>query len=489
MHSLSTALGFFHWVGISHYLNLLLLGFMVRSGLEILSAHPKLYWRDDCRPGSEWLRLSRKKMPTDRLWTGADEETSFSSVIALPGRKNLGMGRHWHFFCAIFWILNGLVYVGLLFGTGEWRRLVPTSWSVFPEAARDAWTYLHLRAPAAGHPYNVLQQLTYAGVVFILAPTLILTGAAMSPALAARHPWYLRCFGWRQPARSIHFLALLATVGFTLVHILLVAVEDFPRNMAWIIHGQYSLEKVAVWTGLGGLVVVFALHVVATIWSLRHRRSVQRWLGRVIEPVRRLLLHHLVSHQRYGKNDVSPFFRVNGYPPVSPEYQRLAARGFVEWRLAVGGLVENPRGLSLDDLRALPKQTQITKHHCIQGWSAVAEWTGVAVSDVLDHCRPLKSARYLVFRGFDEREGREYYETIDLDLARQPQTILAYEMNGAPLVIPHGAPCRLRVETQLGFKMVKYLRSIELVADYRQLGDGQGGFREDTQFYGAEAGI
>jgi DMSO/TMAO reductase YedYZ molybdopterin-dependent catalytic subunit len=259
--------------------------------------------------------------------------------------------------------------------------------------------------------------------------------------------------------------------------------------MAWIIHGQYSREKVAVWIGLGGLVVVLALHVGATVFSLRHRRSVQRWLGLVIEPVRRVLLHHVTSRQQYAKDEVSPFFRVNGYPPTSLEYQRLADGGFAEWRLSVGGLVENPLELSLAELRALPRQTQVTKHHCIQGWSAVGEWTGVAVADVLDRCRPRASARYLVFRGFDEADGREYYETIDLELARHRQTILAYEMNGATLPIPHGAPCRLRVETQLGFKMVKYLRSIELVQDYRQLGDGQGGFREDTQFYGAEAGI
>lgn len=462
---------------------------MVRSGLEILSAHPKLYWRDDCRPGSEWLRFTRKKMPTDRLWTGADEETPFPSWIALPGQRNLGMGRHWHFFCAIFWTLNGLVYVALLFGTGEWRRVVPTSWSIIPDAASAGWLYLHLHVPPAGHPYNALQQLTYAAVVFVLAPLLILTGAAMSPAIAARHPGYLRLFGGRQPARSIHFLSLLAMVGFTVSHIFLVAIEDFPRNMAWIIHGQHSLEKVAVWVGLAGLVVVLALHVWATRFTLRHRRAVQRWLGVVIEPVRRALLHHVSSHQRYTKDDVSVFFRVNGYPPTSPEYQRLAAGRFAEWRLSVDGLVDTPLELSLDDLRTLPKQTQITKHHCIQGWSAVGEWAGVAVSDVLDRCRPHASARYLVLRGFDEHDGHVYYETIDLELARDPQTILSYEMNGAPLPIPHGAPLRLRVETQFGFKMVKYLRSIELVEDYRRIGDGQGGFREDTQFYGPEAGI
>ena len=135
MNPFVQAFGFFHWIGISHYLNLLLVGFMVRSGLEILSAHPKLYWRDDCRPGSEWLRLSRKKMPTDRLWTGADEETSFSSLIALPGRSNLGMGRHWHFFCAIFWILNGCASTSFFssapaIGDGS----CPASWGIFPEA-------------------------------------------------------------------------------------------------------------------------------------------------------------------------------------------------------------------------------------------------------------------------------------------------------------------------------------------------------------------
>jgi DMSO/TMAO reductase YedYZ molybdopterin-dependent catalytic subunit len=216
---------------------------------------------------------------------------------------------------------------------------------------------------------------------------------------------------------------------------------------------------------------------------------VQRRLGWIIEPVRRALLHHLTSRQRYTKDDLSPFFRVNGYPPASPEYQRLADHAFVDWRLSVAGLVGAPLELSLADLRALPPRSQITKHHCIQGWSAVAEWTGVAVADVLDRCRPLAKARYVVFRGFDERDGRGYYETIDLALARQGQTILAYDMNGAPLPIPHGAPCRLRVETQLGFKMVKYIRSMELVDDYRHLGEGEGGFREDTQFYGSEAGI
>lgn len=492
MHLFAKAIGLFHWVGICHYVNLLFLGFMMRSGLEILSAHPKLYWRDECRPGSEWLRLTHEPLPRNRPWTGADEETSFPSWLALPGGRNLGMGRHWHFFCALFWILNGLVYVALLFATGEWRRIVPTTWAIVPEAAREAWIYLHLHAPPRGHPYNALQQLSYAAVVFVLAPLLLATGAAMSPAIAARHPGYLRLFGGRQPARSLHFLGLLAMAAFTVVHVLLVAIEDFPRNMQWIIRGQPLVDRSdrsAVWIGLAGLVVVLALHVWATRITLRHRRGVQRWLGLVIDPARRLLLHGARSRQRYAPTEISRFFRVNGPPPTSPEYRRLAEGGFAEWRLEVRGLVEEPLSLSLAELRAMPRRTQITKHHCIQGWSAVAEWAGVAVADLLARCRPSPGARFLVLRGYDERDGRGYYETIDLALACAPQTLLAYEMNGAPLPLEHGAPLRLRVESQLGFKMVKYLRSIELVADYRHLGDGQGGFREDTQFYGSEAGI
>ena len=166
----------------------------------------------------------------------------------------------------------------------------------------------------------------------------------------------------------------------------------------------------------------------------------------------------------------------------------MAEANFENWRLEVGGLVENPLQLGLADLRAMRAHSQVTLHHCIQGWSGVAQWTGVAVTDILARCRPLANARYAVFRSWQEPEpGTAYYEAIDLELASHAQTILAYEMNDAPLQVSHGAPCRLRVETQLGFKMVKWVRSIELVEDYRMLGEGQGGYREDVQFYGPEA--
>ncbi len=145
----------------------------------------------------------------------------------------------------------------------------------------------------------------------------------------------------------------------------------------------------------------------------------------------------------------------------------------------------------------MPQESQITKHVCIQGWSDIAEWTGVPMREIVARCRPLPDARYAVFYAMDDKSRSEpdpagpgnFYETIDLELACHPQTLLAYAMNGRPLPVEHGAPLRLRVETQLGFKMVKYLRAIEFVADYHTIGQGQGGWREDHQYYSQEAGI
>ncbi|WP_371865719.1 cytochrome b/b6 domain-containing protein [Dictyobacter kobayashii] len=133
----------------------------------------------------------------DVVYTSLDDEVPASPWLALPGGKNLGIGRHWHFFSVIFWILNGLIYVVLLFATGEWARLIPTSWSIVPAAFHTFLTYITLHIPPASefHPYDPLQQLAYAGVVFLLAPFMLLTGATMSPAVAARFPWYIKIFG------------------------------------------------------------------------------------------------------------------------------------------------------------------------------------------------------------------------------------------------------------------------------------------------------
>ncbi len=214
-----------------------------------------------------------------------------------------------------------------------------------------------------------------------------------------------------------------------------------------------------------------------------------------------MLLHGNRSRQNYGEDEISPYFRANGYPPIAayPQakgdddtYERLLSGRFADYRLEVSGLVEQPISLSLDDLRALPRQEQTTLHHCIQGWTSIGRWAGVGLGDLLALCKPKPEARYLAFYSFGMHEKtkvKRYYECIDLDLAYHPQTILAYELNGEPLPVQHGAPLRLRVETKLGFKMVKFLRNVEVIADYRAIGGGMGGVREDEQQFDMGATI
>jgi DMSO/TMAO reductase YedYZ molybdopterin-dependent catalytic subunit/thiosulfate reductase cytochrome b subunit len=487
------------WLRAAHFFNFLFLSLIVRSGLEILSAHPRLYWNDHCTPGSEWLRFTKKRRPKDRLWTASDEETSFPSVIALPGHENLGLGRHWHFLMDSAWVLTGLAYVTMLFFTPEWRRLIPTSWQIVPDAWHVALSYLSFHVVETPSAYNALQQLSYAAVIFLLAPFSIATGVAMSPAIAARFPWYINMFHGRQSARSLHFLALCAFIIFFIAHVAVVALHGFRRELALIVLGQSHDPNLplALLVWLAGLTVIIALHVVTTLCSRRRPHFVQNVTQAITDPLRTVLFGHEMSAQRYSSADISPYFWVNGRPPIEESYSAMAREQFVNYRLEVSGLVKRKMDLALLDLRAMPKQTQITKHCCIQGWSGVAEWGGVSLRHIVGLCEPLPSARYIVFYAFDNKSTSEphaqgpgyFYGTIRMALADDPQTMLAYEMNGQPLPILHGAPLRLRVETQLGFTMVKYIRAIEFVENYKSIGQGHGGWREDYQYFSQEAGI
>ena len=194
--------------------------------------------------------------------------------------------------------------------------------------------------------------------------------------------------------------------------------------------------------------------------------------------------------REYSEADISPVFRPNGSTdPQSPEYRTLAANGFRDYRLEVGGLVAHPLSLSLEQLRALPNRTQITRHDCVEGWSVIGKWTGVQLSHVLKMAQPTSAARYVVFRCYDTMDDdSEYYESLDFDDAYHPQTLLAWELNGKTLPIPNGAPLRLRVPRQLGYKMAKYLRRIDIVASFKDIEGGQGGYWED-QGYQWYAGI
>ena len=192
--------------------------------------------------------------------------------------------------------------------------------------------------------------------------------------------------------------------------------------------------------------------------------------------------------KEFSEADIAPNFRANGSTqPDDPEYLKLAANDFADWRLKIGGLVENELELSLADLRAMPSRTQITRHDCVEGWSCIGKWTGVQLALVLDKAKLKPEAKYIVFTCADELEktldgtGR-YYESHGLEDAFHPQTILAYEMNGQPLPIPHGAPVRLRVERQLGYKQPKYIMKIEAVDSLAKFGSGHGGFWPDRGY-------
>lgn len=196
----------------------------------------------------------------------------------------------------------------------------------------------------------------------------------------------------------------------------------------------------------------------------------------------RLLLAQRPLVRELAVADISAYFPTNGtIAPKGDRYQRLMESEFRDWRLRVDGLVERPLALSLVQLRALPARTQVTMHNCDEGWSAIGQWTGVALARVLDLCKLRRNARYVVFHCLDtqEADGTPYYESIDLIDAVHPQTILAYGMNGSALPIAHGAPLRLRVELQIGYKNAKYVDHIEVVDRLSAIGKGRGGWWED----------
>jgi DMSO/TMAO reductase YedYZ molybdopterin-dependent catalytic subunit len=488
------------WLRVDHWLNLLFVTLIIRSGIEILATHPKLYWNDDSRPGSEWARFTPKVMPKNKLYDTLDEEEDYSPFISLPGRAQLGLGRHWHFFAVIGWILVGLSYYILLFATGQWHRYWPASWSIFPEALKDIGIYMTFNLPPLlpGEHLDAMQKLAYASVVFGLAPFQILTGAAQSPAVEARFPWYVQMWGGRQWARSLHFVGLVAFVGFIAIHLSMVFFWGWGKLTARMIFGSIRNTHWATALSLLIIATVIAIHVAATLWSLRNPRSVQRRLDAVVGIPRRMLLRPLRSRQNYPERKLTMQHRVNGKPPCSTEYKVMAVHNFADWRLRVGGLVENPVTLDLAELRALGEpEMQRVMHNCVQGWTSIGQWSGLHLSALVELVRPLPEARYICSMTMQDNDrdepashgGGQFYEVMDLELAYKPQTILAYEMNGKPLPIKHGAPLRLRVETQVGFKMAKWINQIEFINDYSGIGKGAGGWREDNVYYAKDVEI
>ena len=205
-------------------------------------------------------------------------------------------------------------------------------------------------------------------------------------------------------------------------------------------------------------------------------RDVLRSAERLTMASQRLISSRDALARQYGEADLSPIFRSNGTRmPGGDEYARHLGEQFANWRLTVDGLVARPLSIPLPTLRSLPHRTQITRHDCVEGWSAIGKWHGVQLSRILDHAGLSTRAKYIVFHCADRLGGKPYYESIDLVDAFHPQTILAWGINGHLLPVPNGAPLRLRVERQLGYKHAKYIERIEAVDSLARVGGGKGG--------------
>jgi thiosulfate reductase cytochrome b subunit len=474
------------WVEAQHAFNLFLMVFIMRSGIQILADHPRLYWTRHCTPGREWFRF-QTPVPPDPMRTAKEDSVTLPKHLGLPGvRHSIGLARWWHLGTDVLWLANGLVFYVLLLSTGQWRRIVPTTWEVVPSSASVLLQYLSLDWPTehSWTAYNSLQLVAYFITVFVAAPLAMITGLGMSPALSTRFKRVSRVLSI-QVARSLHFLVLCWFLAFIVVHVALVFATGLLRNL----NHMYASRDDASWVGFGVFAVLTVLLVVAwvaaTPLTLRRPRAVQRVGFALVGPFQRLFEHVDATPGTYTEADISPWFWHNGKVPKTDEYQRLRDEGFASWRLEVHGLVDNPVTLSLEELRDLAHHEQITQHFCIQGWSGIAKWGGVSMTTILDLVRPHPEARWAIFYSLGEGpDGGLYYDAHPIEQMRSPLTMLAFDMNGAPLTEGHGAPLRLRNEIQLGFKQVKWLAGIELVADFTGVAGGHGGYNPDHEFFG-----
>jgi len=485
--------GFPWWLRWQHFLNLLFMMFMIRAGLQILADHPRLYFNIACKPDTEWMRL-RDAVPADRrdpedahrVWTAKNDSVALPKHLGLPGiRHTIGLARWWHFTFDLLWLINGVVFMVLLFSTDQWKRLVPTSLDVFPNALSTALQYLSLQLPqnAGFNTYNALQLLAYFITVFIAAPTALVTGLLQAPAIAGRFSTSVGLLN-RQIARTVHVGVLVWMLIFIFIHTLMVFVTGFVGNVNHMTLGTDTNSYRGVALYLAWMAVVIAFWLAASPLTIKYPRTVQR-VGTVTVGWLKKLLERWAPKATYSKDDITDYFWPNGTLPASDEYRQLQAGNWSDYVLRVDGMVENPVEITYAELLALPKQDQITHHFCIQGWSAIGEWTGVSMRTICELVKPLPNAKWVAFYSFGEgSDGGRYYDCHPIENMYHHQTILAYGLNGSPLNEAHGAPVRLRDEVELGFKMVKWIEAIEFVESYEHLGGGFGGYNEDHEYFG-----
>ncbi|WP_207345079.1 molybdopterin-dependent oxidoreductase [Arthrobacter sp. E3] len=484
-------LGFPAWVGWQHFLNLFFMIFIIRSGWQILADHPRLYWTRHSTPGLNWFRM-QKPVPPDPLYTAKEDSITLPAGVGLPGRRHtIGLARWWHLGVDTLWLLNGLIFYILLFSTGQWLRLVPLHWNVIPNSISVGIQYLSLDWPVetGWTNYNSLQLIAYFITVFIAAPLALITGLGMSPALSTKFRWISSIFSI-QVARSLHFLVMCWFVLFIIIHVTLVLTTGALRNLNHMFAAQDNGSWTGFWIFAASMVLVIVGWVAATPLTYRYPRKVQQIGYALIGPAQRLFEHIDSKPGQYTEKDISPYFWHNGKYPQSQEYKILREGSFADYHLRISGLVENPVDLDLAQLRALPGHEQITQHFCIQGWSGVAKWGGVSMSTIMELVKPKPEARWVVFYSFAEGSDKgTYYDAQPVEQMSYELTMLAYDMNDQALSYGHGAPLRLRNEVQLGFKMVKWIKGIEFVEDFAEVGGGQGGYNNDHEFFGYSQSI
>ena len=219
-------------------------------------------------------------------------------------------------------------------------------------------------------------------------------------------------------------------------------------------------------------------------------RSILRSGEALNKTAQRLITDRSALAREFSEHDISPIFKANGsISGATPEYAAHVAQGFADWQLQIDGMVSKPLSLHLKQLMAMPSREQITRHDCVEGWSAIGKWRGTPLGLLLKQAGLSTKARYVVFHCADSFGADPYYESIDMVDAFHPQTILAWSMNGQILPEKYGAPLRLRVERQLGYKHAKYIMRIEATDSLAKFYGGKGGYWEDQVDYDWYAGI
>lgn len=484
------------WLRVEHFVNILFITLFIRSGIEILGTFPKLHRSIHTPLGGQWAQFTIKEKRKHKYFPVAGEYDNYSPLISLPGYGDLGQGRYWHFISVMGWVVSMAIYWVLLLATGQWRRYWPENLDVFRQAGDDMLHYLAFQIPPAmeGYPFNAVQQLSYGFVVLVLPMWMIITGAFQSPAIHNHFPRIARAMGGRQVIRTLHFWGLAAYLAFIVIHVLMVVMHGYGHEVSKMVFGDPHQPIAGGVVFTIGLLLIVVAHILATKTSLQHPRRIEKLHNVVVRPLTRGLRHLPARPTTYRDDEVTkaPHHRASGMPPSTESYMALVCNDFEDdYVLEIGGYVEKPMRLTMADIRALAEgYSQNTVHHCVQGFTSIGKWEGLPLFQLLELVQPLPGASDVVVHSFqnmtrddDNYKGSYYYESMPMYEATQPQSLISIGYDGDELPIKNGAPMRLRLETSTGFRSAKWLDRIEVVNRFDIIGNGKGGFFEDTDSY------